>query len=341
MKTQLLLGCILCTLLRSYAQNLDFGKYSIGYQTLTAQDWGSPYDANSPRTLPIHVWYPAQKSKKSVLKFEYFVKADKNDLWQNKNAQQVLSELVAQYTDTSKAEMIACQLLQIQTHSILNRKAIAGQFPLVIINSGLSSAGYVQSFLAEYLASYGYVVASYPSLPESKGKPFEFNQRGVYSQISDIELSLNRVKKLPFVRPNQIAMIAWSIGGVAQILYQMKYHAAQALVSLDAASQYEYGWGLIKNNAFFDNTPLETSFLQLTAAKAGRFVVARSSVFADSVSVNKKQITFLNTKHAEMLSLVYLINSIEKNQFSEFQQVCESTKHFLERVFKDNLPLKQ
>lgn len=332
MKAKLWLGYLVFAVVESYAQRINSGKYFVGYQTIIGYDWSRPYHTGSPRMLPIHVWYPTRKTANSKpILFKDLVEADKNYLWEHKNAKTILKEAIEAYVDSTKIHGIVDKLIDYPTKSYQNLPPIRQKSPLVIINSGLNSTGFVQHILAEYLVKNGFVVVAYPSLPEKAGHVFEFNQKGIHNQLADLELVARTTQKLPFVNPTKMYLVGWSIGGATQIIYQMKEKKAFKIISLDAASQYEYGWNLIENNINFENKPFKTPFLQIVAGASPRYKVPRSAVFFDSLAVIKKQIKFTNSTHSKMLSIVNLIENTDekRNDLTDFESICEEVLKFI------------
>ncbi len=303
------------------AQNPE-AKYNIGYQSRKLQIAG--------RVVPLHLWYPTQETASAKMPFGMYVEAEKNGFWGNKSAIEILSELIEPYTDSTKHRGVVSQLIEQAIPSQKNTQPAKGFFPLVIINSGLTSSGYVQSTLAEFLASHGFVVVSFPNLPLTQNQVLGFDQPSIQTQLHDTETIIEYAQRLPFVSKTKLYMIAWSVGGVVQILYQMKHHKAQKIISLDAASQYEYGWKLIQQSPFFNKKSFDTPFLQFSSTAPRKYNVPLSSVFYDSVAVRKKQILCPITTHAQMLSIVH---SISENTHTEYPKILQKILTFLQPNF--------
>lgn len=316
-------------------ESSKLGAFVVGYKTISAENFGRPFTLSplSPRVLPIHIWYPASERSAANMKFLEFVKAEQNTHWGNMSASVVLYNRIKQFGDSAKLLKTVKQLEGITTNSVRNASPAPGKFPVVLIGNGLSSDGYIYSIMAEYLASYGYVVVAYPSLPENITSGFAFSERGLLNQIDDMEMVMDEITKLPFVDIDKVSLVAWSVGGASQLLYQMKHHLAKAMVSMDAASQYSYGKDLITHSAYYDSTSFKTPFLNLVAAGPARFVVPRSAFFYDTIATVKQQFTFTALSHANFLSLeqyvVWLEISDPKIKFS-YEKMCEVIRLFLD-----------
>lgn len=342
----LMVFALILGLLRLSAQKWDWttaklGTFRVGYQKLEAKDYGRPFSLGpiSARVLPLHVWYPTQQSSTQQMQFLDYVKNEKNASWLSHSASEQLQTLVKQYVDSSKISGLVKKLELMPVAASRDARPPASKFPVVLFGNGLNSPGFVYSLMAEYLATHGYVVVCFPSLPEHSGAKFEFSDRGVLNQMADLELALHEIARLPYVDPDQLALIAWSVGGASQILLQMKHQHAKAMVSLDAASQYQYGKELITNSVYYDSLALQVPFLNLSAAGPVRFVVPRSTFVSDTLAVRKEQHSFPMLGHSHFLSFQqYLIWLDEPNLElkKSYEEMLEMVRVFLGKYLKTN-----
>lgn len=304
-------------------------QYPVGYQILRVQDAQHPQ-----REIPVHVWYPARRPDKIGATWTTYVETAHTSPLSSDVLKRALEETVASYVDSAAVpaviEKIRLQPVPIYPQS----KPAQGRFPLVVLGSGLTSPGYAQAFLAEFLAANGFVAVGFPNRPKDAGTPLAFDDATIALQVADLEAVVEAVCAQSFVNRNQLYLAGWSLSGAVHILYQMKHQNANALVSLDAASQYAYGWNLIQQSPFFDPKPFKTPFFQLTAGGPARYVVPRSAAFGDSLATHVKRMTFDKTSHADMLSLAVVAKNFagEKADLSEYGAVCDSVLLFLRTV---------
>lgn len=331
-------------LLQLSAQKWDWttaklGTFSVGYQKLEAKDYGRPFSLApmAARALPLHVWYPTLQHSPSKMQFLDYVENEKNPTWDTFSPTSYVQSLAKPYLDSLKLKGIVNKLALLPTEASLNARPPQSKFPVVLLGNGLNSPGFMYSLMAEYLASHGYVVIGFPSLPEHSGAKFEFNDRGVLNQMADLELALHEIAQLPYIDLEHLALIAWSVGGASQILLQMKHQLAKAMVSLDAASQYQYGKDLITHSAYYDSLALQVPFLNLSAAGPTRFVVPLSTFVSDTLAVRKEQHSFPLLSHSHFLSFQqYLIWLDEPNVElkKSYEQMLEMVRVFLDRHLK-------
>jgi len=126
-----------------------YGPYPVGVQTLTVVD-PSRFDPDTriPRTLTVEVWYPARASARgkagAVYPFEDF--------------------LPDAYDETARG------LDGFVTGAVRDAEAVEDErFPLVLFSHGSGGVRVQSTFLTEYLASHGYVVAA----PDHAGNTLE------------------------------------------------------------------------------------------------------------------------------------------------------------------------
>lgn len=315
------------------------GIFSVGYQKLEAKDYGRPFSLTpfAPRVLPLHVWYPTRQSSTQQMQFLDYVKNEKTAASHSTSPREQLQALVKQYVDSSKIDRLL-EMLEVMPVAVSrNARYPASKFPVVIFGNGLSSPGFVYSLMAEYLASHGYVVVCFPSLPEHLGAKFEFSDRGVLNQMADLELVLHEIAQVPYADLEQLALVAWSVSGASQILLQMKHQHAKAMVSLDAASQYQYGKDLITHSVYYDSLALQVPFLNLSAAGPARFVVPRSTFVSDTLAIRKEQHSFPRLSHSHFLSFhQYLIwfDEPDVDLKNSYEEMLGKVRIFLDRHLK-------
>ncbi len=179
----------------SFSQLTSIGKYSVGYKSEIIKDTTN-WDEKIQRSFPLHIWYPScQKPSQSSLKFTDYLEADSNPSWGHLNSSTVLKNLVSIYADSSQIGEILNYLILNKTLAHKGIKPIKSDFPVVILTNGLNSPGFIQSQLAEYLASHGFVVLCYPIVSKNIKNPLDFNQESLNGQIYDLELVINVAKK--------------------------------------------------------------------------------------------------------------------------------------------------
>ncbi len=107
--------------------------------------------------------------------------------------------------------------------------------PLVIIAQGNGESAHDQAVLAEYLASYGYVVATCPSQTRISGGLVTADDVGASAEeeAGDLAFVIAHARVRPDVNGQRIAIVGHSFGARGALLLAMRRSGIGALVSLD------------------------------------------------------------------------------------------------------------
>lgn len=99
---------------------------------------------------------------------------------------------------------------------------------------------YYTFFTAEFLAANGFVVVSLPRLAQMRASVCGFDLNCLKLQQADLEFAIEKMRGFPNVDASKIGLIAWSFSGLAVAHLQIKNPNVKAVVSLDAATGYQY-----------------------------------------------------------------------------------------------------
>jgi hypothetical protein len=323
-------------------KSIQTGRYPIGYKTIRVIDSSRPYSISPrvPRIFPLHIWYPALRSNARKMRFIDYVQSDQNPTWGEHTAMDVLLDNLRQYGDSARAQEVGSKLADVRTASEKKATAAPGRFPVVLFGNGLNTPGFFYTLMAEYLASHGYVVVEFPSLPENSSSLHSgFDERSILNQLADTEAALGQIAGFSFVDTGKLALVSWSLGGVVQILFQMKNRSVKALVSLDGASQYEYGNDLLKTSVYYDGERFGVPFLNLTGAGSSGAAVPRSRFFYDSLACNKQAFVFEKLTHPDFTSFKQYIRWLDRPDEelqASYEKMCEITRLFVDAVVLDD-----
>jgi hypothetical protein len=117
-----------------------------------------------------------------------------------------------------------------------------------------------------------------------------------------LEFVINHAYRLPFVDADKLALASWSVGGVTQALLQMRNSDIDALISLDAATGYEYGRDLLKQSIFLDFKKMRVPYMHAHGEGPVRYNVQKNFEYYDSLSVADAYLpTFKQLGHADFL----------------------------------------
>jgi dienelactone hydrolase len=334
---------------------LPKGAYEVGFKFERQYDHARPfqnkYDENGKivknraRPIQMFIWYPAARSAdpKSLRYEEYlFLNDTEAEPWQWTDTQ----KLALRQKDGEEKQIAGEgweSILALETAAVKDAKAAAGKFPLVIFGAGGGTGGHVYSVLCEYLASHGYVAVALTALPLKKGERWPFDASGIDAQIRDLEFAINYAYRLPLVDTDKLALASWSVGGVTQALLQMRNSDVDALISLDAATGYEYGRDLLKQSIFLDFKKMNMPYLHAHGEGPVRYNVPKNFEYYDSLSVaDAYLLTFKQLGHADFLPCYGAVpHAILKTERSAavsagFKALCQYVLNFLHAYLRED-----
>ncbi len=339
---------------------LPRGPYEIGFKFERQFDHARPYQnqndehaksvAHRGRPMQMFIWYPAEASRNTKpIRYEEYLYLNDTDSepwqWREERKLAVLQNY-AQELEPFGGNLQP--LLATATAAIKNAKVAKGNFPLVIFGAGGGTGGHVYSVLCEYLASYGYVAIAHTALGLQKGERWPFDMRGIETQMRDLNFILNYAHRLPNVDAGKLALASWSVGGVAQALLQMQNNEVDAVLSLDAATGYEYGRDLLRQSPWFDLKKMNVPYLHMHGELPPRYNVPKNFEYYDSLAVAESYLlSFKKLLHADFTASYGIVShTLAKNERSaeaiaSYKIVCQYALNFLNAYLKDDERAKE
>jgi hypothetical protein len=306
----------------------SLSPFRIGYriiETTRRIDNRRPNDLQTGlKTIPISIWYPTIDTiKPSYITYGDYVNniSASNDSIANNN---LFKKLIRSFenTDTlSNPEQLAHYLSR--KKSVLNSPAhTQHKYPLVIING---AHPIYHTYLAERIASKGFVVASIPRQGKNKGERLSFDKEGSKEFKADLNCVISELSKTPFVDSAQLSFISWSFEGVPTFEIAKQNKNTVLFISLDSSIGYDYGETMVEDSvAFFQDTPFQ--FYHFTGSEIihGKNFNLLDKLNRDSYEpINQ----WFNLEHADFTSL----SSITKNELRN-QETSPTYETFIEVV---------
>ena len=184
------------------------GAYQVGYQRLGR---GSGV---------VHVWYPARAASNHLTVRDY-MRAD-------------TTRLITFLAGAKISAATVTSLLASVLFATVAPSQAGESFPLVLVAQGNGQDVFDRVVLCEYLASYGFVVATTPS-PVLRMPLTRDDQVGPMAAVQGTELSIAiaTVTKALKVDASRIGLVGHSFGARAALLLAMNNAKVKAMVSLD------------------------------------------------------------------------------------------------------------
>jgi dienelactone hydrolase len=203
---------------------------------------GRPATGARMRPLQTLIWYPAKTKPGERLHYQDYGRLAATETVFARSAADIDHEVAValeeNYPDLSagqrRSEMAQAMLAQ------RDAPAAPGSFPVVIYAPGSSSSAQENADLCEYLASHGYIVLATPSMGAGT-RSMTIDLEGAEAQAADISFLAGYAATLAQADSTRIAVLGYSMGGLANVLAAARDDRIGALVALDGSVRYHAG----------------------------------------------------------------------------------------------------
>ncbi|HEY7291756.1 MAG TPA: hypothetical protein VH583_18100 [Vicinamibacterales bacterium] len=227
-------GFIAAALSASLLAPMQPGPNAVGFKMVVEVDATRPAlppGTGDGRPIPIAIWYPAVKPSGTPMRLRDYIVAGDTARIGVPNAD-AGAPVAAFISDAQQRGVAASDLAALVETPVLARsdaRPAAGRFPLVLF---AHASVETESVTAEYLASYGYVVAGVRSRGAADVE-YRLNRANLVAVTADLDVAATRMKREPDVRGGAIAVIGMSNGAIAAVALQLERQDIGAIVSLD------------------------------------------------------------------------------------------------------------
>lgn len=222
---------------------IETGPFEAGFTVLETSDPSRADASGAERRIQIAVWYPAKRTPgaapPSYMRYNEYVRLNTTErTLVPASADEERATLVA-YRDALVKDGIprasATAWMNIEMTAVRNAEPAAGRFPVVFVAQGERGAAQDQALLAEYLASYGWVVATSPAPgrlgPAAEGPAALFLDAS--QQARDLAEILSRLGSFPSADTRRLAVVGYSSGARSALLFALRDPRVLGLVSID------------------------------------------------------------------------------------------------------------
>jgi len=302
--------------------NLIYGKYEVGFQVHEHID-----TSRNSRAIEIFTWYPAMEiqTQNQTTVTDYlqnnFKKGGSKKKWES-----VLSQKTKSFNDAKKIDK---------------------SFPLVVMGQGYHFESAISfAIMAEYIASYGYIVSTCP-LRGTNQSSVVLNLEDLETQILDLEFVIAKSAE-NYQTISNIGLVGFDLGGLSSALLSMYNPNIKCLASLDGGLIFKHNLDYIKKSTYYNPLKLKAPLLQITRysennSKMG--VIEDFSFFESSYYSDKYLLRFESIKHNEFTS--YNLMGVDNNGSGKLTIkegdtheavpiMHEYVRHFLNTYLKDN-----
>jgi dienelactone hydrolase len=129
-------------------------------------------------------------------------------------------------------------------HALRSKAYPKKRRPLILLVHGFAADW---AFLAEYLASHGYLVAHVP-VKGSQKYELDYEGMGMEYQVRDYEFALKTLRANSHLSFSNIVVVGFSFGGQSAALLAMRNQDIKAIISLDGGIGSEFGANLLSRH---------------------------------------------------------------------------------------------
>ena len=231
-----------------FQSDLVYGKYPVGFKAVQTIDYSRASLLSGPkqaagRAMQLYIWYPAEKANTNqVLYRDYLASRFGPTQAIRAGFFQSVAELGG---DTTLFQSVFPKMTQSKTKAYREAKIAPGQFPLVIFPDQV----HLQHLLCEYLASWGFIVAS-PVIKGPFAEPMQYDPAGVETGVADLQFALGYLRKNFPVQPS-FATMGLGFNATLALAFQMRNPDVKALVSLEGGITTPFEEALIQRSPYY------------------------------------------------------------------------------------------
>lgn len=346
----LAVACITTQTQAQYQLALQPGTFTVGFKAATYFDLGrhplaeQTENFQQGRAVHISVWYPASDVKgKSPMPFSQYADfvsqminpASPTQASRAESFRQIQFFMSQISGDTALLARHKDRLWKSPTRAFLHATPIKETFPVLFY----PESPHLNSLLAEYLASHGYIVVAVSRFGSNNAE-FEWqNVRGIETLVQDCQFALSVIKQEFNLNHPKVATLGVGMNASAGLAWMMRSPVVQALVSLEGGVLTGYEFELIKKSPFHSVRDANKPMLVLHSphpAVDPKFIDAYT--YADRYVVSfpvMREFYYLNYGVWEA-TMNGILGPAPGDTKSGFEAVAQMTLQFLNHQLKSN-----
>jgi len=357
-KVLCLLLIALATPVQTYTQSYPFwgdlksGPFAVGFKNVETYDYSrqfrlrvnsqEPY-LKAARPMQVSIWYPAEpESDATQMPFQEYV---------NLFASSVQRDRAVNPTDRMKAfihliinrtkelarkptEEEVDELFKEKTAAYKNAPEKPGIFPVILISA---NSAYSRQVMCEYLASYGFVVATC-------AEPLDPIMRNMVqvdqpeSNARDFEFLMSYIQSFPNARRTKPGLALWSSTSLGGLIFQLRNMYASAVLSMEGHETYVNGSEILQNSPYFDPLRMQVPYMRMAIPNKlkGRWATDKSIL--DSFKYAEQyNLTFHSLEHNDVGgAFALMLGLVPESKKGGYETICRFAVNFFKAYLKDD-----
>ena len=273
------------------------GPYAVGFRTIEKYDYartfqpakdyfGNPLPGQAARPIQACYWYPAEPGGAKMVYSEYAFPYPSESGFFDLLSQLQTRELGTLFFFQGNNQARVQSLMELEMLAVRDAAPVSGTFPLIVYHGGERSAYSQNVILCEYLASYGFVVATTHTFGLSTVAATE-NPADIEAVIRDKELVVAMMRDVSGVDAERLGLLGYDYGGTTALLHQMRNYSVDALATLHGRFLTQEGSASLQAAAGYDRLRMSAPWLQVysTSAPAADMGIIDSLRYSDRSSL--------------------------------------------------------
>lgn len=331
------------------APSLDFGPHGVGFTVVEAldstrafrplRDFRGELAPETARPIQISIWYPAdvpsgaRRMRAGDFRLLRESEVDFARRPTAEDAARLRAEFIEAAVGFGQERAAAARTWDEATPAVRDAPALPGPFPTVLY---LTAAGVSNPLLPAYLASHGFVVASFPSNGRMTEGSLEFtpNALTLDTDIDDAGFVHALLRRLPNADTRRLAVASFSSGSLAALLWTMRDMQAAAFVSLEGWERYRRGADIVSESVHFEPHRVRVPYLMIERAadETSPLYAKVEDVVGELDYADVTRVAFRDASHGDFLSHVTFGHTPQ--QPAIYEASARMTRHFLESVLE-------
>lgn len=331
--------------------DLDYGPHPVGFTVVEAldstrafrplRDYRGDLAAETARPVQVSIWYPArpgpsaERMRAGEFRLLRETEVDFGRVPTDADATRIRSRFIEQVVEFGQDRSEAARIWDEATPAVRDASPLSGSHPTVLY---FTAAGVSNPLLPAYLASHGFVVASFPSNGRMTEVSLEFtpNALTLDTDIDDAGFVHALLRRLPYADTRRLAVASFSSGSLAALLWTMRDVQPAAIVAVEGWERFRRGADIIAGSVHYEPHRVRVPFLMLERAAdetSPRYAkvpdVVEALPYADITRV-----AFRDAAHGDFLSHVTFGHTAE--QPGIYAESARMIRHFLEDTLEDD-----
>lgn len=330
---------------------LDYGPHSVGFAVIEALDSTRAFRplrdirgrlaGETARPVQVSIWYPARPEPGSApMRAGEFRLLRESEVHfgialTSGDEARLRSGFIEEVAEYGEDPAAAARTWDQPTPAVRDLAPLPGPHPTVLY---FTAAGVSNPLLPAYLASHGFVVASFPSNGRMTEVSLELtpNPLTLDTDIDDAGFVHALLRRLPYADTRRLAVASFSSGSLAALLWTMRDMQAAAVVTVEGWERYRRGADIIAGSAHYDAHRVRVPYLMIERAadEASPSYAKVEDVVGALPYADITRVAFRDATHGDFLSHAPFLHSA--SQPGIFRTTASMIRLFLEAALEDD-----